>query len=155
MRWIQLILVFLITSLLVSAQNETGFNPDVPLADQIIEWQDEFELPEEGFIYPLTLGLTITDTEEDLILEITEEGITILNESTPIDMNINLTTDIISNISSDQEELENIIEQIDIESKSTKSHAIIGALEKKYDITIIENPNLWYKIVRFFVGLFV
>ena len=99
MRWIQLILVFLITSLLVSAQNETGFNPDVPLADQIIEWQDEFELPEEGFIYPLTLGLTITDTEEDLILEITEEGITILNESTPIDMNINLTTDIISNIS--------------------------------------------------------
>ena len=155
MRWIQILLVFLVTSLLVSAQNETGFNPDEPLTDQVAEWQNEFELPEEGFIYPLILGLTITDTEENIILEITEEEIIILNESNSIDMDIKLTTDTISNISNNQEELETIIEQVNIESKSTKSHAIIGALEKKYEVTLVENPSLWYKIVRFFVGLFV
>ncbi len=161
MRFISLILIFLVAISIVPAEN--GYDPNIPLAEQLENLGEDIELPEDSsIIFPFTIGVTVTDTEEDLIVKITEEGISIIEEGS-VDMEVDLTTQTITELTeendestiSDEEAITNILNELNVNSKSTKSHVLMGALEKKYEVQIVDEPSLWYKIVRFFVGIFV
>ena len=159
MRFISLILIFLVAISMVSSE----YDPNIPLSEQLENLDENMEFPEDSsIVFPLTIGVTITDTEEELIIEINEDGLSILEEGS-VDMEVNMTTETITELTEEnneeiltnEEELTNILNDLEVDSKSTKSHLLMGALEKKYDVQLVDEPSLWYKIIKFFIGIFV
>ncbi len=141
-------LVFLLIFLLTFNLVEAGVREDAE------KYKDRIEVPEEiNRALPFAIHVLVTDTGENFTLEITDEGRYIV-ESYDYDVEIRAEEEVFRGLTNSTDMVD-LFKDVEVKSDSFKGHVFLNVVENALEVELVEEPSLWYRIIGFFVKMFI
>lgn len=144
MKKIVLILMFILFTPIVNAS----------IRESLEEATQNMTAPEGiDMALPFNILIIVEDTEETFTIQVTEQNITTV-DAIESDIVVSGKEETLMEINNTEEALQ-FLNNVDVRPDSLKGSLALIAVEKKMNINIVKEPSLFYRILRFIMGIFI
>jgi len=144
MKKLILFIIFLISISLVNASIRENLEEEVQnmTAPQNID-----------MVLPFNILILVEDTGERFTLQVAEQNISAI-DAIESDIIVSGKEEALSEINNTEDTLQ-FLTNVDVRPDSLKGSLALIAIEKKMNINIVKDPSLFYRILRFIMGIFI